>query len=86
MDHVERGFADGGERTLSGGSAPTDFGERLLTPVEVAARLQVNVKWVYAAARRGDVPHLKLGRYVRFDRDDIERWIVAQKSSFPEQP
>ena len=57
----------------------TDENERLLLPQEVAERLQVGVKWVYAAAQRGDLPHVKVGRYVRFDRTEIEDWIAEQK-------
>lgn len=47
---------------------------RLLTAAEVAELLQVPATWVYEAARRGAIPHVKLGRYVRFDEAEVERW------------
>jgi excisionase family DNA binding protein len=56
-----------------------DENERLLLPEEVADRLQVGVKWVYAAAQRGDLPHIKVGRYVRFVAADIDQWIEERK-------
>jgi excisionase family DNA binding protein len=52
---------------------------KLLTAEEVAAMLQVKPSWVYAAARRGDVPAVPLpgGRYVRFDEVAIRDWIAS---------
>jgi excisionase family DNA binding protein len=51
---------------------------RLLTPQQVAARLQVPTSRVYAAARRGELPSLKLGKYRRFDEATLEAWIARQ--------
>jgi excisionase family DNA binding protein len=31
--------------------------------------------WLYSAARRDAVPHFKIGRYVRFDRDQLLTWV-----------
>jgi integrase len=36
---------------------------KLLTAEEVADRLDVGVKWVWAQARAGRIPHVRLGRY-----------------------
>ena len=44
----------------------------------VAARLDVPVSWVYRAARREEIPHIPVGRYVRFRPDQIEEWLAAQ--------
>jgi excisionase family DNA binding protein len=41
---------------------------RLLTAEEVAALLRVTRSWVYADTRRDGLPHLRLGRYVRYRR------------------
>lgn len=52
--------------------------EKLLTPEEVAARLQVPVSWVYERTRpngRERLPHRKLGRYVRFTASDVNVWL-----------
>jgi excisionase family DNA binding protein len=53
--------------------------ERLLDAQEVATRLGVPETWVRESARSGAIPHVRLGRYVRFDLDDVERWLEECK-------
>lgn len=53
----------------------------LLTADDVAARLHVPTSWVYRAARDGDLPSVRCGRYRRFDESDVERWISRQKGT-----
>jgi excisionase family DNA binding protein len=53
----------------------------LLTAAEVAERLQLPTSWVYAAARDGRLPCLKLGRYTRFDPEQVKAWLAAQKGT-----
>jgi excisionase family DNA binding protein len=48
----------------------------LLTADEVAALLRVRTGWVYAQTRANRIPHVRLGRYVRFRQDAIEQWIA----------
>ena len=54
--------------------------DRLLTAKEVAALLAVPESWVREATREGRLPHLKLGRYRRYQRPAIEAWLQAQQS------
>lgn len=54
----------------------------LMTADEVAERLQVPRSWVYRAAREGDLPSVRCGRYRRFDERDVDRWIAEQKGTF----
>lgn len=52
--------------------------ERLLTVREVAGALRVPVSWVYERTRlRGSerLPHIKVGKYLRFRAGEIERYI-----------
>jgi excisionase family DNA binding protein len=49
----------------------------LLTADEVAAYMRVTRAWVYAETRRNALPHLRLGRYVRYRRSAIEAWMVG---------
>lgn len=51
--------------------------ERLLTPREVADILAVSVPWVldHASRRRPILPSVKLGKAVRFRREEVERFI-----------
>jgi excisionase family DNA binding protein len=50
---------------------------RLLNADEVAELLNVPVSWVYSEVRAGRMPHVKLGRYYRFSRASIERFIAG---------
>lgn len=54
----------------------TSTSERLLTAGEVAAFLQVTKPWVYDQTRRHRMPHVRLGRYVRYRRSAVEEWIA----------
>jgi len=49
--------------------------DRLLTAEEVAAQLGVRPQWVWAQARAGRIPHVRLGRYRRFRESAIEAWV-----------
>ncbi len=46
--------------------------EDVMTPTEVAAMLAMPKSTIYELARRGDLPCARLGRTIRFLRDDIE--------------
>jgi excisionase family DNA binding protein len=54
--------------------------DRLLTATEIAELLSVPVSWVREHTRSGLVPHVPLGRYVRYDRADVLAWVEAQKA------
>jgi excisionase family DNA binding protein len=49
----------------------------LLTAEEVAGLLQVSTAWVYAQTRARRIPHVPLGRYVRYRRTAVIEWIAA---------
>jgi excisionase family DNA binding protein len=52
---------------------------RLVDAAEVAERLGVPKSWVLESARAGALPCVRLGRYVRFDGDDVDRWLESCK-------
>lgn len=47
----------------------------LLTADEVAALLRVTKSWVYAETRVHRIPHVPLGRYVRYRESAIIAWL-----------
>ncbi len=49
--------------------------DRLLKPAEAAAILGVTTRQVEDMARRRELPHVKVGRHVRFRRVRIDEWI-----------
>lgn len=54
---------------------PEHGDDRLLTADDVAELMRVTRGWVYAETRRNALPHLRLGRYVRYRRSAIEAWM-----------
>jgi excisionase family DNA binding protein len=53
--------------------------DKLLTAHEVADLLAVPLSWVREATRDGRLPHLKLGRYRRYQRAAIQAWLADQQ-------
>ena len=54
--------------------------DRLVDAQAVADRLDVPVSWVREQTRSGAIPHLRLGRYVRFDLEDVDEWLETQRA------
>jgi hypothetical protein len=57
----------------------------ILTPEQLAKRLQVGVNWVYEKSRargnRGNsLPVLRCGRYLRFSWPDVCAWLRSNNS------
>ncbi len=52
---------------------------KLLDAKAAGELLGVPPTWLLAQARRDAVPHVRLGKYVRFDAADLERWIQTAK-------
>jgi excisionase family DNA binding protein len=56
--------------------------ERLLTVAELAEVIGVPVKTVYRWRHRGEgPPPIRVGRYLRFDPTDVNRWLDARKAA-----
>ena len=54
----------------------------LLTVEEVAARMKVPTSWVYERTRRRgteQIPHYKLGKYLRFDLTEVNAWLSTMQ-------
>jgi excisionase family DNA binding protein len=53
----------------------------ILTPEEVAELLRVDLSWIYEKSRRrqrNPLPVHKIGRYLRYRRDEVLGWFDAQ--------
>lgn len=55
----------------------------LLTVDQVAKVLLVGKQRVYALCRLGILPHIRLGRSVRFDASQLESFMNSGGRSFP---
>lgn len=64
-------------------------GDQLLTVQDAARFLKVSVSWVYEHVRpEADdrLPVVKLGKYLRFDRRDLQAYIDAKRAESRRQP
>jgi excisionase family DNA binding protein len=48
-----------------------------------AELLSVPKSWVLAEARADRIPHIRLGRYVRFDAHELEGWWQTNRRRGP---
>jgi len=46
-----------------------------LTVHEAAELLHVPVSWLYERTRTNSIPHVKLGKYLRFDGEELSAWV-----------
>jgi excisionase family DNA binding protein len=55
----------------------------LLTPQELAEMLQLNSATVTRKAKKGEIPAIKIGKQFRFDRDQIDKWLLQNTVGRP---
>jgi excisionase family DNA binding protein len=53
---------------------------RLMTAEQVAELLGMDVEWVWKMSRRGQIPTVTLGRFRRYRREAILRWLEEIES------
>ena len=51
----------------------------LLTPPQAAEALAISPRKLWSMTASGEIPHIRLGRSVRYPVDDLQRWIDDQK-------
>jgi excisionase family DNA binding protein len=64
---------------MSDATIDFDGADRLLNASEAAALLNVPESWIREQTRRGLVPHVRLGRYVRYRRVAVVEWLEPQE-------
>ena len=69
------------ERDPAEARARNALAEPLLDTPAAARLLSVRPSWIYEAVRAGRLPHLKIGRHIRFLRSDLEDWVVTRRIS-----
>tara|TARA_B100000676_G_C17657747_1_gene619854 strand:- start:304 stop:507 length:204 start_codon:yes stop_codon:yes gene_type:complete len=61
-------------------SSPTVIEKRLLlTPRQAAEALQISERKLWGMKAAGEIPHVLLGRSVRYDPQDLQRCIDERK-------
>jgi excisionase family DNA binding protein len=46
-----------------------------LTVNEVSEYLSVKPSTLYSMVKNGQLPHYRIGRLIRFKREDVDRWM-----------
>jgi excisionase family DNA binding protein len=54
--------------------------DEILTADEVGRRLCLSKGHVYELARAGEIPHVRIGKNVRFRWSSVEAWFAANES------
>jgi len=52
--------------------------QKLLTPQEMADCLGVEKSTIYQWTHQGFIPHIKLGKLVRFREGDVTKWLDSR--------
>ncbi len=53
--------------------------DKLLTIDELAEVLSVKKSTIYQWVHLGLIPHIKMGRLLRFKKEDIEKWLLSKQ-------
>lgn len=61
--------------------APADAGGALLTPAEVAKQLKVKVSYLDRLRRRHGLPHVRVGKEIRFNLEAVQGWLEQRSKS-----
>jgi len=69
-------FAARGARAA--GAAPAPAPPLLWDAIETARQLHISPRTLWSLTRAGKVPHLHIGRQIRYSPAALERWIDAQ--------
>lgn len=55
--------------------------DRLLDAAEVAEMLGMSRRWVEDATRRGEIPHVRLGRFFRYRAESVRGWVEGAEQT-----
>jgi len=53
--------------------------QRYLSPKELSQYLGVSLQTVYEWTSQKKIPYVKLGRLVKFDIKEIDKWMLSQR-------
>ena len=52
---------------------------KLLSPQELSGVLNISIETVYAWTSQKRIPYIKMGRLVRFNMDEVNKWLERQR-------
>lgn len=65
-------------RPLLSGNSKANEPDTIFTPETLAEYLQVDTSWVYKQVSYKTIPYFKSGKYTRFKKTEIDKWIGTQ--------
>jgi excisionase family DNA binding protein len=63
--------------------APEKSAALLLTPKQTALALAMSPRTLWGLTANGEIPHLKIGRLVRYSVEELQRWIKTRRKGEP---
>lgn len=54
--------------------------ETIMTVPQVAEYLQISKSKIYLMIKRGEMPHIRIGKNVRVLESDLKEWLEAQRA------
>ena len=51
----------------------------LVTPRDAAKALAISPRKLWGLTKSGELPCVRIGRAVRYDMDDLRRWVTGRK-------
>lgn len=58
----------------------------ILDPDQLAAYLNVTKGWIYESASQSAIPYFKAGKFLRFRKSAIDKWIEGQSAPAARPP
>ena len=58
---------------------------KLLSPQELSTALNISIETVYAWTSQKRIPYIKMGRLVRFNMDEVNKWLERQRVTAREE-
>jgi excisionase family DNA binding protein len=46
----------------------------------MAEMLDVPESWIYSRTRTGEIPHYKVGKYVKFNESEVMEWLKVKQT------
>jgi len=73
-------YSDPSRDRESGASVPyvSRKGALLLTPRQAAETLAISERKLWSLKASGEIPHVRVGRLVRYPVDGLRRWVEEQ--------
>ena len=66
------------EPMIKNGLKAKGAGEPLLDVPELATELGVKPDWIYKKTADRSIPFIKVGRFIKFKKSEIDAWLVEQ--------